>query len=436
MVEKYKFYSTTLFTCLWIQLCYGFFTSELIPALSKVQPFVYLLIDGIFIVMGLAFLRSRRDIMVFVSFLLVAGLSALLNHQGAVAFFNGFRPYAGLLFAVPIFRYFLTSKHAARFVASMDRQIYILLWLQVPTIVWEFILHGAGDAVGGTLGNGGSGMISTLICFLSFYLLIKAWNPDKSYFENIRAHWIYVFLLFPTFLNETKITLIILPFYFILLMKINRTFLLRILAATPFMIIAMIGLGIVYLHITHQEDNNVFSVEFMQGYFVGEDLEQLAYLAVLVDEGVIETDNQWVSDLPRFGRMYFVPEALRATKGGLWLGAGIGQFKGQTVLKMSEFRRKYNWLLRGSALAIFYISIELGILGTLWLCGTMLLIIFGCGSNPRYLGLRMLLLLVFLLTLAYSPQLFISQWIFLFVYIAMASMQPRPTPRANESLPT
>lgn len=436
MVEKYKFYSTILFTCLWIQLCYGFFMSELIPALSKVQPFVNLLIDGIFIVMGLAFLRSRRDIAVFASFLLVAGLSALLNHQGAVAFFNGFRPYAGLLFAVPIFRYFLTSKHAARFVASMDRQIYILLWLQVPTIVWEFIRHGAGDAVGGTLGYGGSGVISTLICFLSFYLLIKAWNPDKSYFENIRAHWIYVFLLFPTFLNETKITLVILPFYFILLMKLNRTFLFRILAAAPFMSLAMCSLGIVYLHITHQEDNNVFSVEFMQGYFVGEDIEQLAYLAVLVDEGEIETDNQWVLDLPRFGRMYFVPEALRATKGGLWLGAGIGQFKGQTVLKMSEFRRKYNWLLRGSALAIFYISIELGILGTLWLCATMLSLIFGCGNPPRFLGLRGLLLLLFGLTMAYNSQLFISQWIFLFSYVAMVGMQPASKLRANEPLPT
>lgn len=423
MLERYKLYTWSLFTCLWIQLCYGFFQSEVIPALTKVQPYVFLLTDLVFIALGLRLIRKRNDVVMFGVFMLIAILSSLLNHGGVVQFVNGFRSFAGLLFATPIIRYFITSKDGERFVKSFDRQIYIFLWLQVPTMIIEFVRNGAGDSGGGTYGLGGSGMISTLICILSYYLMRKRWNEEYSYGRNLKENWTLIFLLFPTFLNETKVSLILLPFYFLLLMRVDRAFALRVFMASPIIAVMMLAAGFAYIKITGQDQNEVLSVDFFNQYLVGEDLEQLAYLSVLVDNGDIETDDLWVVDLPRFGKLILVPEALTTTRGGMMFGAGIGQFKGRSVLKMSEFRRKYNWLLNGSVPMAFFILIELGFVGMAWLTACVITMLLQNTTNSRWTGMRMLLGLVFVLTMLYNDQMTVFSWMFLYSYLALAPCQ-------------
>ena len=49
---------------------------------------------------------------------------------------------------VPILRYFLGNEIAMTSLCkSLDKQLYIFLWLQVPAVLFQFFVHGAGDQV-------------------------------------------------------------------------------------------------------------------------------------------------------------------------------------------------------------------------------------------------------------------------------------------------
>ncbi len=226
MIEKYKLYAWSLFVALWVSLCWGFVQDEFLNSLERIRPFVFLLSDLVFIILGVFSLRDKRDILFFVSFVAIALVSSLLNHFGAVMSFNGVRDFIGLVLAAPIIRLLLTSKYSERFVRSFDRQLYIFLYVQAVCVTWQFLKYGAGDAVGGSMGEGASGTISVLVYFVSFYLMCRRWNVEIPYLANIKRNFGLIILLYPTFLNETKISLVLVVFYFLLLFRINRQYLL------------------------------------------------------------------------------------------------------------------------------------------------------------------------------------------------------------------
>src|SRR5690606_5714960 len=67
----------------------------------------------------------------------------------------------------------------------------------------QFIQFGATDAVGGTFGNFGSGVLTfTVICMVYFM---------HHFTRNISQTLLLFFALLPLFLNETKISFILIP---------------------------------------------------------------------------------------------------------------------------------------------------------------------------------------------------------------------------------
>ncbi len=424
MIEKYKFMSRVLFTALWIQLCWGFVCSDILPALEPTRNYINLLLDGVYLMLGIATIRERRDLLILGSFVLIAGISAYLNHQGIVVFFNGTRDFIGLLFAAPVIRYFLGSQDAERFVKSFDKMFYVFLWLQVPCLVSQFIRFGAGDAGGGTLGVGGSGMVSTLIYIVSFYLINKRWDEESSYINNLWRNRDLVFLIFPTFLNETKISLIFFALYFVLLLRVDRKFIVRIIIALPFGIALFLGGAYLYMS-SSGVDSDHFDAAYFNDYLLGDDIDQLLELAELVQDEVVETDNLWVVDLPRYGRFVAVPEILNsATGGGLMFGAGLGQFKGGSVVSASGFASKYQWFLQGSSIMFFFIVIQLGLVGLVWMIYTIFSILFTPDKYPRAGNLKLYMFMVLLLVLMYNDSMrnfFICVIMF---YIYMRGLQP------------
>lgn len=358
MIEKYKIYTCLLSAFLWLSLCWGFVQDELVPGLEHVRSFVFLFADFVFLVLGLYALRSRRDVYIVISFLLILLFSAVLNRQGIVTIFNGSRDFIGLLLAAPVIRMLLLSKYSERFERSFDRQLLVFLSLQTVCVTWQFFKYGPGDYVGGSMGEGASGTISVLIYFISFYLMIRRWDCELSYFMNIRKNFLLVFLLYPTFLNETKISLVLFVFYFILLVKIDRDIVLKAMKMFPIIIVLSIASVTVYSYVVDTDAGDVFTEDNMYNYFIGEDIDYLIDVAMKVQDQEIETDNVWAVDIPRISKLVLAPVILDDTGGKIWLGAGVGQFKGASVIGQTSFARKNNWFLQGSRPLLFFIIVQ------------------------------------------------------------------------------
>ncbi len=374
MVEKYKLYSGIFFGALWVLILFQFVSQEILTFLRPLHSYLFFLIDVIFIVMGVLTLRKRNDILVVVSFVIIVIISSfLLNHDNKILVINGTRSYIGMLFTLPIVRYFSTGKNGARFMRTFDRTLYLFLLIQVPCVVWQYIKYGPGDRVGGSLGDWHSGEISALIYAVSFYLILKKWDT-AHYLRSLRENKQYLFLLLPSFLNETKASFIYLVLYFILLFKVDRTMLRRVLIASPFALVVFSGLGFVYLRVTGQEADVVLSMEFVNKYFIGENLDHSLDVAIAVqDEGLLLDENyDGIFDMPRFAKLIFVPKVLKDSHRSLWFGAGLGQFKGDHVLQRTPFAKKNQWLLLGSKPWLFYVFVELGLVGVAWMIITLL----------------------------------------------------------------
>lgn len=298
MVEKYKLYSGLLFGSIWALLCVGFIATE-IPPLEKLIAIVNLLTDAIFIILGLWATRSKRDIFITVSFFAIVLISKYLNHQSVISMLNGCRSYIGLLMCAPIIRYLLRSKYAEDFTRRMDSLCWTFLYLQAFCITWQFIRYGANDAGGGSFGYGGTGTVSTLIYIISFYLLSKRWDFSKKWMTNFRENKANFILLYPTFLNETKISFIFIMIYFLLLFPIDRKYVLKVLAVFPLVVVLMAGVFYVYLSATEQEGDSVLNKEFLDIYlFGGEDPKELIELAKVYQEEQIQEEYLWAVDLP------------------------------------------------------------------------------------------------------------------------------------------
>lgn len=430
MVEKYKLYTGFLFGALWSLLCFGFVSEELVPPLEKLRPAVYLVCDAIFIILGIIALRNKRDVIIVLSFLFIAIVSKYLNHLGIVYFINGIRDFIGLLFAFPIIRYLWHSKNGPRFVASFNKQLYVFLWIQAFCLVWQFIRYGANDHGGGTLGVGGSGTISTLIYFISFYFMSKRWDEAKTYWQNLRDNKVLVFLILPTFLNETKISFILFVCYFLLLMRVNWSLLRKIIVALPLILVCIAGLGYVYLDVTDQDADEVLSIDFYQNYLIGEDLDYLVEVGQKVADGLIETDNLWAVDIPRFSKIFLAPTALEDAGGGQLFGAGLGQLKGGTVLSYTSFASEYKWLLGGSRPMWFFIFIQLGYLGIIWYFINMAGVVGIRSAFPRGTNIRVFVCIIVLIGLPYNDSFRFIYYCFILFFGAASARFEDPVEKA------
>lgn len=368
MIDRYKLYLRIFLTVFWILTCYGFVAEELIPPIAGGKNTVFLLCDFIFLALGIRTIRNRGDVAVCVSFVVLAIFTTIiLNHESWLTLTNGFRDFLGIIFAVPIVRWFYTHKRSAEFRKTIFRTMNIWLWLQAFCITWQFIRYGAGDMGGGTMGEGASGMVSMLIYLTSFCLISRTWDTS-DYMLSLRKNWKYILLLYPTFLNETKVSFLMLAAYFVLLLKYDRKLVLRLFYIVPIAIGLFIGLGAAYFSATGQDTEEVLSSEFIEEYMYGLDLDRLVEIGQMVQDGIIEVDpsEPWSQDIPRIAKLGLIIYPLELTGGGVLFGAGVGEFKGWTVVNMPTFAAEYQWLLQGSRPWLFFLLVQIGIVGILW----------------------------------------------------------------------
>ncbi len=351
----------------WVLAIVGFICDEIVPGLESLRTYIILGCDGILALLGLACLRHRADIIFIATLTLLSFTSSVVLNGLSLPFtVNGMRVFIGAMFCYPIFRHFMDDPaRREHFIKTFDKQLEIFLWLQVPCIAYQFIVYGAGDHGGGSLGNWYSGVISMLIYLISYYLLKKRIN-QKFFLSSIMNNFKYVLLLTPTFFNETKISFVLLVLYFILLMPIDKRMFSRTLIVMPFMAVLFI-MGYSTYKLTYQgevpktnDGLDIFSEDYLVEY-VFSDLEN-------AEENVewgLENNESGVADVPRLTKFLLLPMFEEENPGHIPLGFGVGHFKGGTKLDHSEFFDQYEWYLVGTTPYLIHIYLQLGVLGVL-----------------------------------------------------------------------
>ena len=355
---------------------FGFIEQVILPFLSGMRSALFFVIDFILLFFGLLCLKRKSDKIFVCSFLAVSYYITCAHCESSFVFYvNGLRDFAYIICIVPFLRYLYQSKIADEFVRKMDKTLYVFLVVQAFCVFFQFIKYGANDHGGGSMGLGFSGIVSMMIYLISFYLMKKKMTPNNYWQSIIRNKWL-VILLLPTFFNETKISFIFLPLYFLLLLPLNKTTIVKMLFAVPLIAFVMYMLFNVYLSVTGADDDILTLEYYTEMYLMaGEDNDIVDWVEFLHDHGE-ELAIDGSNDIPRFTKYMMIPELNAYYPGHDITGYGIGHFKGGTTIENSKFYIDNEWLLKGSIPYGYHFYIQLGLFSIiffvwLWwiLCG-------------------------------------------------------------------
>lgn len=359
-LEKNRIIENVFLLAFWVRGVFGFVSEEIFPYLQNIESAVFLLYDAVIFLLGIWTLKNISD-KIFVFSFIVVGYYVTCIHNGYSLLFyvNGLRDFLYILFLLPIYRYIYEREQMYEdFNRRFDRALYFFLLVQVVCIIFQFIKYGANDHGGGSLGNWNSGIISTMIYLISFYL-IKRRIGNANVFVGIYKNFDLILLLIPTFLNETKISFLFLFCYFILLFPIKIKTLIKILVMSPVLACAMYIAVLGYAQATGADDDFLSLEYYTEVYLYAEESDDVLNWA----EYLYETDAEKLEDIPRFTKYMLIPELNANYPGHDITGYGIGQYKGGTFIKTSKFYNENEWLLRGTVPYGFHLYIQLGIIG-------------------------------------------------------------------------
>lgn len=360
VTTKYQLICNILFVMFWVLATYNFVTQEAtggeVPA---VELGVRLLAQGTIVLLGLWTLRARVDIIIIAVFCVLTFVSTVwVNHHGIFVWLDGLRLYVGFLFVLPVIRYLLADRQMRDwFIARMDRNLYRFLWLQVPCILFQFARYSNLDLVGGSLGQMMSGAISNLIYLCSFYLMLRRWDRSKNYIRNLLDNWVLLFLLLPSFLNETKVSLVFLLMYFFFLIPMDRKFVKRLVWISPIMLCVMVGAVYLYSSVVGGKSYIYDSASAAQ-YLIGDEA------ALNMVEGIMENNNlSDANDYARGLKLIITPAIMNRNPPSWICGYGIGQYKVGDSANSVPFAKQYQWLLIGTMMQGHVFWLETGLVG-------------------------------------------------------------------------
>ena len=401
--EKRFILQRLFFIGFWLATCTGFVSDLLwgpVVTGTPLRTISQLIVDLLIFFLALCTSRKWVDLIAVASFIVIAVVSGfIVNNDSLVVWLNGMRYFLPLLCLPPILRYFWETEYRHDlFVKSLDKQLYLFLWLQVPTVLFQFFTHGAGDYVGGTFGGWFSGILSFTVYYTSFYLLNKRIDRNNI-LQSIYKNWTLVFLLFPTFLNETKISFVLIIFYFLLLLPMDRKYIIRMTFLAP-VIILLVAVGSYFYSSTVDESQGKLKLdpEFFEEY-LDADLDDLDGAMDYAEKNYEES-----FDIPRFAKLAIMPMVFNAHPGHNLFGFGLSLFRHGQVVDAADFYNEYDWLLRGTNPQVMATALQLGIIGSIWfvLFFIYLLLIKPPLYPKRNLNIQAYYILAFFIILIYA----------------------------------
>jgi hypothetical protein len=277
-----------------------------------------------------------------------------------------------------------------------------------------------------------SPVISTLIYIISFYFLIKKWDFNLNLTQNLKNNWILIFLLFPSYLNETKISFIFLALYFLLMIPMYKQFARMVIVVIPIIAVALTAVGYLYMSIVDTHGDDVFSREYIEYYLYGDDDAQEYIMEYFLEREEVDYDE---GDIARGIKFLILPTLMDEDDSWL-LGHGIGQFKGGTQLEQSKFAKHYDWLLQGTVMHGFQWLIETGIIGCIWIvCYYLYLFRIFTKRRKRELRIQWYVGIITILLIPYANNFLFIPFSIIYTYIVFLSAHWRRMPDVQFQYP-
>ena len=426
MSKKHSLIYQRLFFCIfWVGACFGFVADEMLTSLQGARSMVFLGLDALWLLLAVLTVRRRSHLIAIGVFITVSfAATCLVNGLAIVYWMNGLRDFFGILCAYPIMCYFMgDDDRRARFESALDRALLCFLLVQAFCVTYQFMLYGAGDHCGGSFGNWYSGQVSTCIYIASFHLVHRRLDTSR-FFGGLRENIVPVVLLFPTFLNETKISCVLLALYIGLLWPLDRRYLVRAMWMLP-VTLAMAWAAVMAYTSLVKDSDDVFSLDYVTEYMLT-DVDD-------AEGGALwDIDHGGVTDVPRLTKIAYLPLLHEQEPGHELMGWGTGQFKGGKGIEVSEFAYEYDWLLMGSIPYVFHVHIQLGVIGVMlvaaWL--VMMFVMKPSWSGGRDYNVQAYALLIILMIMCYNDSLR-DLWMcsILFAFLATSFKPIKTTPK-------
>lgn len=346
---------------------------------------VNLVIDFGIILSAILFSFWNNKYSKYVLALLIISTFTLVN-SGSDLFwhFNGLRSVIVIVCCFIILESIYKQDIASLFAKRFITFAYVFLCFQIPISVLQFLEYGPGDKVSGTIGQGGSGVLTFTIFILIFILLESGAKFTVSSIDKVKG-FLRLFIFFiPVALNETKITFVLLGLFFLSFLNFKK------LKSSLMMIVVSIGAIIIFSFLYSSQENvsyenpleGIYSQDFLSDYLLG--------------------DKDQYEDVPRITKIILGTRIL-SESGNLILGEDYGAFTGEA--NSTEFKNKYEWLLKGSRPLIFFLLISGGLLLTVLLSVIFIYSLFSNTESPNLIRSKPLLnflKIVFMLLLFYN----------------------------------
>ena len=408
----------------WVWATFGFLADDVFKPLQQVRSALMWTLDATMVVMALAVVRRKAWLLGIAAFVALTWVvTCVINRESTLFWVNGMREFVGLLLVYPVMLFIMdydTSR--SHFLDSFDRQGLYFLIVQALCIVIQLAMYGAGDLVGGGFGHFYSGQVSVAIYLVSFLLIRRRIDYDH-FLYSLGQNKVYIILLLPTFLNETKVSFVMLVLYFLLLVPVDRKLLQRwavvmhLVAIVPWLAVTFYS----YTTRNNLEGNRFGSTQELMAYFMLDDIEKAEGDARWNIE-----NNRGIADVPRLTKLMYLAVLNQQEPGHVLAGFGVGHFKGGTQIVASQFARDYDWLLMGSVPYVFHIYIQLGLLGLLLLqlYWVALALYRPQWASARDEGLQLMLLAVVLIIYFYNDMLRNLAFCMIFFTLLAASWRP------------
>lgn len=325
----------------------GFFIDEGFLIINK--SILNLILDVALLIIGIFSIQNTqhyRQLLVIISlFFLSTLISATINVREFTyeTYVNGLRDFFPYFLFPIVYLNIFRSNWKIFFIKKFNIFLYIFLTLQIPISLYQYSINGAGDTVGGTQGAGFSGILTFIVFLATYYLMTQGLDERAVFKTSIKKSYLFIFWL-PAFINETKISFFLIILFFLLLSIISISNIWKYVLAS----ILIIPLLIVFNSFYESTTGN----SYMGDVLDKDNLEQ--YLT---------SDDENYTDIPRFQKIAIFITTFDTQE--ILLGKGLGQFKGGTTIELTPFATSYEWLLSGSRPMLFFLFIQVGLIGTI-----------------------------------------------------------------------
>jgi hypothetical protein len=252
---------------------------------------------------------------------------------------NGLRLPFFFFMVLIVINDFLYSDYEGEFRRYFGWFLLVFALAQLPTSFMQFLKYGPGDDVGGTMGWGGSNVVTLSLFLIVFYLIVKHGSADEGTRFKLSRIVLFSLLLVPCTLNETKISFVLLAVMVLLLVPTKRLSL-----ALP---VLLVGVVLFYalntLYSTYERDT-----------------------AFLLDEHFLERyllySEKAQGDLPRGQKLLYTWDLMANDPPTYFVGMGYGVFMGGNLLKSASFGYVVGYLA-GARMYLNTVWLQGGILG-------------------------------------------------------------------------